>query len=205
MDTDDIWFKNPQILIDRVVEFVPMPDMTFNEKLNSFVRFSFITALFLILYNKNYYILLFPIFAIGITIYFGRIKQKNNFENIMFDNGIGDFRKCSLPTEENPYMNLILTDFEDNIDKQPACDVSNPVVKSLIKKYDFKDLRNVGDVYNVAERGNRFYTLPSTTPSQIEREDFANFVYKINKKTCKEDSTKCQPYEDIRYNRSTNI
>ena len=40
---------------------------------------------------------------------------------------------------------------------------------------------------------------------KIEREDFANFVYKINKKTCKEDSTKCQPYEDIRYNRSTNI
>lgn len=201
---DEIWFNDPKILLDRITEFVPMPEMSFNEKLNSIVRFSFISSFFLIMYNKNIYTLLFPIFVIGITIFLGRRYSGKKDFSIMFDNDQGDYKQCSLPTKDNPYMNLIATDY-DNVNKPVACDINNPQVKKMIKNYDFENLQSRGDIYNSQERGNRFYTLPSTTIGQEEREDFINFCYKLNNKTCKEEPSRCNPQEDIRYNRSTII
>ncbi len=192
---DPIWFKNPVILINRYIEFVPTTDMNTDEKLNSIVRLSIILAFVSYIYSKNILIFLLPVFVIGLTLI---ISRNNLFEepDILFDKTLGHPVKCSLPTQDNPYMNYLVS---DDPKKSRACDINEPRVKDLVDYYSNVDMyRDVGDIYNSAQRGNRFYTLPVVTPSKEEQQDFINFCYKNKNKTCKEFSGSCELSEDLR-------
>ena len=91
-------------------------------------------------------------------------------------------RKCQLPTSNNPFMNVMLTD--DTNSKQ-ACDISNRRVKKLMNNKFKENLFNdVEDVYDRKNSQRQFYTMPSTTVPN-NQDTFQNWLYKTPP-TCKE-------------------
>ena len=71
MIEEPIWTDDISILLqtDKLIEFVPTDNMTFNQKLNSFVRFSLYLTVILYLYNFNYLNLYMPMGVMSATYF----------------------------------------------------------------------------------------------------------------------------------------
>jgi hypothetical protein len=197
---DPIWFKNLEILFtpSRLIEFVIIDDMNFNEKLNAILRFSIYSALLLFAFKRNAKVLLFPIFVAGLTMYLAKYQPKDDkdIENM-------DIVKCTMPTKKNPYMNTLISDY-DTPDRPRACNINDPAVQAEVDKFmNHNQYRNANDLYNQNDFGRQFYTNPVTTITQDEYDTFVNWVYKNPNETCKENSNSCKVYDDIRYKRTT--
>ena len=56
MTDEPIWTEDISILLqsDKIIEFIPMENMSFNQKLNSMVRFALYLTIILYCYNFNY-------------------------------------------------------------------------------------------------------------------------------------------------------
>jgi hypothetical protein len=112
---------------------------------------------------------------------------------------------CRLPTENNPFMNPAITDF-NNGDAPAACNADDDEVKEIIDtKFNEGLYRDIDDLFNIKNSQRQFYTVPvtSTPPDTVE---FANWLYNTPKTTvCKETTpegqSNCLRYEDIRLRR----
>ena len=127
---ESFWYDNISVLLDKTKlhKYIPLKSYSREEKLNSIVRISiYISVLFLLLTgNTNY--LFIAIFSLVLTLILHsnteNIVEKNiernveNYRNIKDDK---DFKRykikpskymetCSLPTDENPFMNPLVTD-----------------------------------------------------------------------------------------------
>jgi hypothetical protein len=92
---------------------------------------------------------------------------------------------CHRPTPNNPFMNILTSDYAHNPKRAKACDISNGNIKKKAQIFFDKNLyRDVGDVFHKNASDRNFITMPITT---IPNDDgaFKNFLYSI-KETCKE-------------------
>jgi len=202
MDTDPTWFKDFKIIIhpDRLTEFVITQNTSFNEKLNAILRFSIYSSILLFVYRRNYIILLFPIFTAGLTLYLAKFRTMDK-EQIIQKRSLGQ-PKCTMPTAKNPYMNALISDY-DNPKRPPACDPNDPVIAKQVDKFmNRNQYRNANDLYDENNFNRQFNTQPVTTVSQEEYDNFVNWVHKDIRKSCKEDTRNCKVYEDIRFKRT---
>lgn len=202
---DPIWFNNLEIIFspNRLTEFVILEHMDFNEKLNAILRFSIYSAILLFIFKRNYRFLLFPIFIAGLTMYMAKyqLKHKEILEKILNKKAQP---KCIMPTIKNPYMNMLMNEYEDNPNRPPACDINDPKVQEQVDKYmNHNQYRNADDLYNENNFNRQFNTNPVTTVRQEEYENFVNWVYKNPSKSCKEDTRNCKVYDDVRFKRTT--
>ena len=130
-------------------------------------------------------------------------ELNQDYTNIKY-NTEADLTKCTRPSADNPFMNFTMSD-SMNIDtkgnitnRTQACNISNDTVKEEIRTSFNEGLyMDVNDLFEKHNSQREFYTMPSTTLYPDPEGQFANWLY--NKpSTCKEDTTKCQIYEDIR-------
>lgn len=210
-DPDVFWIDKPYLLIHpmRLVEFVPLKDMTDSEKLNAIARFSiYLSLAFMLLYwNLNY----MYIAIIGLTFtYIVNYGQKDKMEKILESfrpedkvavqegkygiTGIG--LPCQKPSRHNPFMNVQLTDYVDNPNRPPACNVDDKDTrKSIDHHYDHNLYRDIDNVWDKNNSQRQYYTTPSTTIPN-DRESFANWLYKP-RYVCKDgDLMACQRWQD---------
>jgi hypothetical protein len=106
---------------------------------------------------------------------------------------------CKKPTEENPFMNYSISDF-NNTNAPKACNVEDEEIKNSALEFLNKDLyRNTGDLYDLHNSQRQYYSLPNTRipPNTTE---FANWLYN-SPQTCKENQAYCLRYEDLRFSR----
>lgn len=125
-------------------------------------------------------------------------KQKKN--KIEYDEYV-DLTKntCRKPTNDNPFMNLPMTDYGKN-NIPAACNAFDDEIRNDIKiKFNNNLFRDVDAVFEVENSQRQFYTMPNTTVPNKQIE-FAQWCYNTDN-TCKEDQTMCYRYEDIRYNK----
>ena len=194
--SDNFWFNDPEILInkERLLEFFPNADMTLNEKLNSFIRLSVYISLFLFFYHKKTQIMLLPIFVALITLYIFRYnniqtkeEKTENYETLI---------KCQMPTDDNPFMNTLVSDVGMYKPKKEACSLFEDVeveeeVKQRFDKGLFKD---VNDIYGKGNSQRQFFTMPNTNEYGIKHGDtekLGNWLYNTGKPSCKEDTEYC--------------
>ena len=183
MDTDPFWITDIKIIIEsnRLSEFIPLKDLSFNRKLNSIVRFCLYLGLILSVLKRNYLYLYITFFGFILTyiIYtFSDNKEKFLGEAEYLSN----LNNCQLPNNQNPFMNVLLT---DDRQRKKACDTNNKKIRKMIKKKFKRNIYNdVDDVYNRNNSQRQFYTMPSTTIPN-DQDSFQNWLYKIPK-TCKE-------------------
>lgn len=164
--------------------------MSFNEQLNCIMRFSLYFAIIVFIIKKDANILLIPVFMAIFTYYIYLVdvnnKQHENevLENmhVMKDNATG--RKCQKPTQQNPFMNVLMSDYVHNPERPPACTMNNKVKRMVSHYFDKNLYRDVDDIFHKNASDRQFYTTPNTTIPN-DQTAFAKWLYQLGP-TCKE-------------------
>lgn len=103
------------------------------------------------------------------------------------------------PTSDNPFMNPILTDYNNESDPRPS-NVDDDEIKNEIRQSFNKDLfRDLGDLFDVKNAERIFYTVPGGSIPN-DQDAFAKWCYG-HPATCHEDTMSCEKniHEDLRY------
>lgn len=90
------------------------------------------------------------------------------------------------PTSRNPFMNILINEMKYNPSRPEAESVSDPVVKQTVDDYfRVQWFSDPTDVFGKNQNQRQFVTQPSTTVPN-DQGSFANWLYRIPGKTCKE-------------------
>jgi hypothetical protein len=173
------WMDNISILYnqEKLLSFVPKKNMNKNQKLNAAVRFSIYFSVIIYLFNSNYLVLYIPIFILLITIYIHKYYDIEQFsENKQNKQQNKQNKKCIMPSNNNPFMNTLVSDYKFNPKKKPACRYTPYVKKKIEKKFSHNLYKNLGDIYGKNNSQRQFYTNPSTTIPN-DQHKFAKWLY----------------------------
>lgn len=192
---EKIWYKDIPNFINETNydKFFPSASMTYAEKLNSLVRLAVYFSILVIVIKKDANVLFVPIMACIFTyfLYGSELKKKKAEEeflgklNLYKDQHTNEL--CYRPTPNNPFMNVLISDYVKNPKRAKACNISQGPIKKKAQEFFDKNLyRDVSDIFQKNASDRNFITMPSTT---IPNDDgaFKNFLYDI-KQTCKEGS-----------------
>ena len=170
--TDPFWSDDINIIINKqkYTDFVPMKIHTRIEKLNAILRLSIYLALILTILKENVKYLL--IIAIFLDFYF--LLNSHTYVNY------------TLPTKENPFMNVLINEYAENPNRGPAANINDPQIKKDIEQYYNDNLyKDVDDIWDKANSQRQYYTMPSTTIPN-DRDSFMNWCYGSESKVCKD-------------------
>jgi len=226
-ESDPFWAEKPSILWqrDRLSEFVPAPNMSWAEMLNSLVRGSALISLVLVLYfqtDSPFYILLFILILTYIIAKYpgpvmaqlnkaqswlkkfpvmGEAKSK---EDKLVENA--EFFVQPNSTNENwkgasvqPTVNnpfMNFNIFTDPTTKQASpLSYSSPSLQAEIEKNYQKELYR--DVSDLYNKshGQRQFYTTPSTTFPNDQTSFARWLY-ATPPTCKEEGIRCIPYDN---------
>jgi hypothetical protein len=202
MSVNTFWLNDPMILFNSnyILELFPKEYMSREQKLNAITRLVFILTFLGFLITQNIKIIItgvITIIIIGLLYKLELIKNKDtkkgvNLEGFTNPNYINQNKNNhTLPTKENPIMNVLLTDISDNPDRKSALPAYNSKVekeinssvKSLIKNnlgdneiVEQRLFREIGDNFGFEQSMRNFYATPNTLIPN-DQEAFANFCY----------------------------
>jgi hypothetical protein len=192
---DPFWLQDYNILFNKhkLIEFVPKGDMSTDERLNAVTRFLIYTGVLLSIIYKSVSYLYIPIIGMAI-IYMVHRHNPDIF------GGDASEQPLQQPTQNNPFMNVLLTDYVENPSRAPAADIEDPDVKSKINEAFSTNLyRDVDDIWDRNNSQRQFYTNPATTIPN-DRDSFMKWCYNTPN-TCKDGNLpRCLRYEDVRAN-----
>lgn len=172
---EQIWFKDPAILFTSETwsKFVPLQGMTTAESLNSVVRFSVYFALFLFLANgSTAYILTIPIVMMFTVVLYNLFPNGKTIEPFMEKVKATSSSGATMPTSNNPFMNVLLTDIADNPNRQDAAptnrrDVKAEIYKNFQKTSDM--YMDTTDLFDQTQAMRTFHTLQSAkVPNDLD-------------------------------------
>lgn len=102
---------------------------------------------------------------------------------------------CRKPTLQNPFTNIVFSDYLDSNNLAEPCNVDNQEISNEMQNlYNSSIYRNLSDVWERENSQRMFYTLPIQTIPNNQM-DFANWLYKTGP-TCKENTEYCNYYQD---------
>ena len=186
--SEGIWYENIFDLIDinNLKKFFPTSEMSDAEKLNSILRFTIYFTVTIYIFHKNVKTLyLIPLVAL-LTLLID--KYNNNNEDIKedYEQVHLSSKLCTKPKQMNPFMNVLVNEYNENPDRKKACNIESKSTKTNMKKYFEHDLyQNVDDIYGRDASFRQFYTTASTTIPN-DQGAFAKWLYYKDGKTCKE-------------------
>lgn len=193
MDGDQIWYRDLGILFgDRLIEFWPTSDQTFAERINAVVRFILYGTILTYAISRDPRYVLYGVATILIISFI--YENKKQTEAFSEGDGVGARGKpaCVRPTTNNPFGNVLLTDYADQPDRPAACRVDD-VQEETRDAFNHKLYRNLTDVYEKENSQRQFYTMPSTTiPNDVK--SFSEFTYGI-RNNCKTNPEQCTGYD----------
>lgn len=192
---DLFWKDDINILFNkhRLIEFVPTSYMTVNEKLNAITRFMiYLGALLVIIYQK---VSLLYITLIGMALIY---IVHEHYPNEEFKDHITLPVPLTKPTKDNPFMNVLLTDYTANPNRGPAEDIDDPNVKAVVQDHFNQGLyRNIDNIWDRNNSQRQFYSNPATTIPN-DRDSLMKWCWQTPM-TCKDGNlSRCLRYEDTR-------
>lgn len=200
--SDPFWFAQPEIIWrrDRLSEFFPIAEHSLEEKLNAILRLGIYISIITCVYKNDMRYGAIA-FLTGLFTYYLYTNKPTIVETFGEKGG----EKCTMPTLDNPFMNVTMKDYlnvkdDQIVDRPPACDTSDPEVKRAIDdNFENNLFRDVNDVFGKMNSQRQFFTMPWTEIPNRQG-DFANWLYGSSP-SCKEDQDKCLRYEDVRAKR----
>ena len=180
-----IWFKNPVDFFlseSNWLRIIPIKGDPIEQQLNSLVVFACYFTIGILILKRDIRYIYVMIFVCVMTWIFYEYHQKENFKLEEIDrqqnikrNPISG-KTCIKPTTDNPYMNVMMNDYDKNPNRPPACNINNPVIEKEIA--DMIPNRENDDIYNKKASDRQFFANPSTTlPNR--QDEFMEFAYKI--------------------------
>ena len=147
------WTTNPNVLLDSrtMLEFYPVDSMSFTQKLNALTR-AVLVILFISLFITQHPVRILFIGILCLTSIWGmyeyyRPRWEEGLANPDPDDAagldvlpasgaegatLGGLPVYQQPTPENPFSNVLVSDYDNNPHKLPAPPASNPTVQELI-------------------------------------------------------------------------
>lgn len=196
---EEIWYKDPLRLFTQYNYYVffPTKEMSFAQQLNSFMRLSIYFSIIVFILQHNINIFLIPLFMGAFSYFLYTVDTENKYrETLELENA--NLKKnphteeiCQKPTKDNPFMNVLVSDYVLNPEKKKACNISKAGVKKEAQEFFDENLyRSVSDVFNKEASDRQWVTNPITTiPNDADK--FAQWCYGVGK-TCKEgNGNKC--------------
>ena len=167
--TQQVWFKDPSILFsaDTWSQFVPLPSMSTAESLNAVVRFSvYFSVILFIATGIPTYLVSIPAVMVASVVLFTLFPNGKALEAFVSKAASHMGKKLTMPSPENPFMNPLLTEIQDDPNRPDAAPTSRSDVKTEIYKTFQKtsDLyMDTSDLFDQAKAMVTFHTLQSAT------------------------------------------
>lgn len=196
------WLEDFKVLYkdDQFLKFFPSKNMSTNEQLNALTRFSVYLFFIFILFADDIEWSLIPVLILVIGVFLSRVDKFESFYNIDKKKVEDKNKVCIKPSKNNPFMNVTLSDYLDDPDRPEACDVTRDDIQNEITDNFRNNLyKNTDDIFNNKSSEIQFYTMPSTTIPNKQKE-FAEWLYGEND-NCKTNSNKCLKYSNVKYHR----
>jgi hypothetical protein len=205
------WSENPNVLLqsEYITEFYPIETMSYEQKLNAITRTILVLSIICFLFTQNIriiFVLVITIAAIFILYFYHQkekqkaaskkqtLEKKENFENPTMDylneTTINE-TIFDTPTANNPFSNVLVTDYQYNINKKPApasfnSNVSETILeqaKQLVRdanpdQPDISDklFKDLGDQFVFEQSLMPFNSMPNTAIPN-DQAAFAEFCY----------------------------
>ena len=195
------WIYDPYVLLDKntLLDLWPLESMTREEKLNAISRFVIYTTLVSIFLFRSIKIVLTGIITLVILVITYCILN-NRSKKLMNDTLREGFSDESLyekfktsytnPTTQNPIMNVLLPEIQDNPQRLQAAPAYNKAVEKEINesainlvKTNFDDqsideklFNDLGDKFQFEQSMRQFYATANTRVPNNQK-DFAQFCY----------------------------
>ena len=161
MSAEEIWYEDPHALFTKSnwTRFVPLPTMTTTEALNAVVRFTtYFTLLLFVATQSTTYIMLIP--AVLFLTYVLHVLFPNGKKLESYMNS----EKYTMPTPNNPFMNVLLTEIGDDPDRADAAPISSKDVRAKVQKA-FQHTNDIymdtSDMFDQSQAMRTFHTLQS--------------------------------------------
>jgi len=172
---EQIWFKDPMILFqaDTWTKFVPTKDMTTAEALNAVLRFSIYFSLMLFVATSvSGYIMAIPIMMISTMLLHNLFPNGKTIESFIASAESKLAPEYTMPSKANPFMNVLLTEINDNPDRADAAPTNRRDVKAEVYK-SFQATSDIymdtTDLFDQAQAMRTFHTLQSAkVPNDLD-------------------------------------
>lgn len=219
------WGDNPNVLVDPTFryEWFPVGDMDYNRQLNAITRMTILVTVVWLLVAQQPRILVVGALTIVAIYFVHQQKQKqglrnnnknNNKEGYVSQQVVLDYEGIQqqeqqeqlkqrtlfqAPTVQNPFGNVLVTDYDDRTTRLPAAPIDQPVVsqtildqaKELVREMhpeqpevSEKLFRDLGEQFTFEQSMRPFYSMPNTSIPN-DQQAFTNFCYG-NMVSCKE-------------------
>lgn len=193
MSSEKIWFQDIKhfITLDNYYIFFPSSDMSFAAQLNSLQRFAlyFCVVLYIIRQDANVFFILAFMSIFTFLLYSIDSKNKINEKllmdkmNLQKDAYTGEL--CYKPKQNNPFMNVLISDYSQMPDRARACSLSDPAVRKEVKKmFDTNLYRDTSDIFHKNASDRQWVTNAITTIPN-DQGTFAKWLYQTGP-TCKD-------------------
>lgn len=196
---EKIWYKDLHgfITAKNYHVFFPSASMTFEEQMNALMRMAIYFSIILFIVKHDSNIFFIPVFMACLTYLLVTVDERNKASDrdVLDKAGLReDFRSrevCQKPTRNNPFMNVLVSDYATNPGRPKACRLEGRVKQEIKKNFDYNLYRDVDDVFHKKASDRQFYTTPSTTIPN-DSVGYAKWLYGGDKGTCKEgNGNKC--------------
>lgn len=194
---EQIWYVDPRGLLrdDRLGRFVPEPQTPLAQQLNAVLRFSLYYAAVAFIFQRSTNSLLVPLVVALVTFLVhqadaargkaaGEVMERLDVAVDSRDRGRNS-QLCTRPTLNNPFMNVLMSDFSQFPERPEACDITNTRVHDKAEELAAHNLyKDSDDVFDRSSSSRAFFTTPSTTIPN-DQGGFAKWLYGTDA-TCKE-------------------
>lgn len=168
--TEQIWYKDPSVLFTRESwnKFVPLPTMLVPEALNSVLRFTiYFTVIMAATTGETNYFLIIPLVMVA-TVFFDQVlpngKTLESFS--IKSNSVSSETSYTMPSDNNPFMNVLLTEIVDNPNRPDAAPTNRKDVREQIKK-SFQHTNDIymdtSDAFDQRQAMRTFHTIQAST------------------------------------------
>jgi len=194
------WGQDPNVLFQSF-EFFPVDSMAYNQNLNAISRLVILVTIVGFLFTPNFRLIIIGTITLAAIYILFQIQEKNNKpkKKETFKNATTELLKLKPnppsfldtfdePSSSNPFSNVLIPDYEYNVDKKPAppCYANDQILE--IAKQTVAELnpgqpdiadklfRDLGEQYVFEQSLRPFYsTASSTIPN--DQQAFAEFCY----------------------------
>lgn len=197
----DFWLYNPMVLFKKefIADLYPNQSQSFVEKINAISRLIILLTILGFVVTRAIKILVSGAVALGVLALFfisnERTKRNEKLKKEAFTSSDPTVyqetkQQFTVPTAENPMMNVLLTDYVDAPKRKPAAPSFNPAVEQEIievakdKAVNPRIFKDLGDNLAYETSLRNFHTNPSTTIPN-DQKAFSEFCYG-NMPSCKE-------------------
>ena len=164
--SEHFWFNDPAELFrgDAWTKFVPTQKMTTTEALNSVLRFAIYSSILLFAATGSpSYIYAIPIVALASIVLHYLFPNGKKLEAFL-NSANPTSKQYTMPTSDNPFMNVQLTDSLDNPDRPDAAPISDKHVRTEVYKA-FQKTRNIhmdtSDLFDQTQAMRTVHTIQS--------------------------------------------